>query len=117
MTIVIRDKVLYVRAGGSWARVPAPANEAAADPLAGFDITRYVTDVRVEEGVMVGGEPMNRITGVIDTSAALNGILGPSVAQAPPISATRPTSLETFAPSSTSRRRRTCRCARWSTCR
>ena len=25
---------------------------------------------------MVGREPMNRITGVIDTSAALNGILG-----------------------------------------
>jgi hypothetical protein len=76
MTIVIRNNVLYVKAGGSWARVPTPANEAAADPLAGFDITRYVTDVRVEEGVVVGGEPMDRITGVIDTSAALNGILG-----------------------------------------
>jgi hypothetical protein len=76
MTIVIRDNVLYVKAGGSWSRVPAPANQAAVDPLAGFDITRYVTDVRVEEGVTVGGEPTDRITGVIDTSAALNGILG-----------------------------------------
>jgi hypothetical protein len=76
MTIVIHDNVLYVKAGGSWSRAPAPANQAAADPLAGFDITRYVTDVRVEEGVTVGGEPMDRITGVIDTSAALKGILG-----------------------------------------
>jgi two-component system, OmpR family, phosphate regulon response regulator PhoB len=76
MTIVIRHDVLYVKAGGSWSRVPAPANQAAADPLAGFDITRYVTDVRVEEGVIVGGEPMDRIAGVIDTSAALSGILG-----------------------------------------
>jgi hypothetical protein len=76
MTIVIRHNVLYVKAGGSWSRVPAPANQAAADPLAGFDITKYVTDVRAEDGVMVGGEPTDRITGVIDTSAALNGILG-----------------------------------------
>ena len=56
--------------------MPAPVNEAAAEPLAGFNITKYVTDVRVEEGVTVGDEPMDRITGVIDTSAALNGILG-----------------------------------------
>ena len=76
MTIVIRHNVLYVKAGGSWSRVPAPANQAAADPLAGFDITRYVADVRVEAGVIVGGEPMDRIAGVIDTSAALSGILG-----------------------------------------
>jgi hypothetical protein len=76
MTIVIRHNVLYVKAGGSWSRVPAPANQAAADPLAGFDITKYVTDVRVEDRVMVGGEPTDRITGMIDTSAALNGILG-----------------------------------------
>ena len=76
MTIVLRHNTLYVKAGGSWSRVPAPADQASADPLAGFDLTRYVTDVRVEEGVMVESEPMDRITGVIDTSAALNGILG-----------------------------------------
>lgn len=76
VTIVIRHNVLYVKAAGSWSRVPAPADQAAADPLAGFDITRYVTDVRVEEAASVGGEPMDRITGVIDTAAALSGILG-----------------------------------------
>ena len=76
MTIVIRHNALYVKAGGSWSRVPVPANQAAADPLAGFDITKYVTHVRVEDGVTVGGEPMDRITGLIDTSAALNGLLG-----------------------------------------
>ena len=76
MTIVLRHNTLYVKAGGSWSRVPAPADQASADPLAGFDLTRYVTDVRVEEGVMVEGEPMDRITGVIDTSGALNGLFG-----------------------------------------
>jgi hypothetical protein len=76
MTIVVRHNVLYVKAGGSWSRLPAPADQSAADPLAGFDITQYVSDVRVEEGVQVGGEPMDRITGVIDTAANLNGILG-----------------------------------------
>ena len=65
-----------MKAGGSWSRVPAQADQSAADPLAGFDTTQYVTDVRVEEDVEVGGEPMDRITGVIDTAAALNGILG-----------------------------------------
>lgn len=76
MTIVIRHNMLYVKAGGSWSRVPAPANQASADPLAGLDLTRYVTDVRVEEGVEVEGEPMDRVTGVIDTAGALNGVLG-----------------------------------------
>jgi hypothetical protein len=76
MTLVIRHNVLYVKAGGSWSRVPAPADQAAADPMAGFDITKYVTDVRVEEGQLVEGEPMDRITGVIDTSGALNGLFG-----------------------------------------
>lgn len=76
MTIVIRHNVLYVKAGGSWSRVPAPADQSAADPLAGFDITQYVTDVHVEGGVDIAGEPMDRITGVIDTSDALSGILG-----------------------------------------
>jgi hypothetical protein len=50
--------------------------QAAADPPAGFDLARYVTDVRVDEGIVVGGETMDRITGVIDTSAALRGLLG-----------------------------------------
>lgn len=76
VTVVARHDTLYVKAGGSWTRIPAPANRASADPLAGFDLTRYVTDVRVDEGVLVEGEPMDRITGVIDTSAAVSGLLG-----------------------------------------
>ncbi len=74
MTIVVHGDTLWVKAGGQWTRVPAPASQA--DPLAGFDLTRYVTDVGVDEGAMVGGEPMDKITGVIDTSAALSGLLG-----------------------------------------
>jgi hypothetical protein len=76
MTVVIRRNVLYVKAGGTWSRVPAPAGQTGADPMAGFDLTRYVTDVRVEEGVVLEGEPMDRITGVIDTSSAIDGLLG-----------------------------------------
>jgi hypothetical protein len=75
MTVVTRGEAVYVKAGGRWARVPA-AGQTSADPLAGFDITRYVAEVRVEEGVLVEGEPMDRITGVIDTSAALDGLFG-----------------------------------------
>ena len=58
MTIVIRHNVLYMKAGGSWSRLPAPADQSAADPLAGLDITQYVSDVRVEEGAEIAGEPM-----------------------------------------------------------
>jgi hypothetical protein len=76
MTVVVHGDTLWVKAGGQWARVPAPGGQASADPLAGFDLTRYVTDVRVDEGVTIDGEPMDRITGVIDTSAALGGIFG-----------------------------------------
>ena len=47
-----------MKAGGSWSRLPAPADQSAADPLAGLDITQYVSDVRVEEGVEIAGEPM-----------------------------------------------------------
>ena len=74
MTIVTHGDMLWVKAGGQWTRVPAPGGQA--DPLAGFDLTSYVKDVRVDEGVMVDGEPTDRITGVIDTSAALGGLLG-----------------------------------------
>jgi hypothetical protein len=75
MTVVVRRNALYVKAGGRWSRAPVPTGQAAANPLSGFDLTRYVTDVRVDNGVVVGGEPMDKITGVIDTKAALNGLM------------------------------------------
>ena len=75
MTMVVRRNALYVKAGGRWSRLPVPTGQAAADPLSGFDLTRYVTDVRVDNGVLVEGEPMDKITGVIDTKAALNGLM------------------------------------------
>lgn len=76
VTIVTRRNVLYVKTGGRWARLPTPSGQASADPLAGFDLTRYVTDVSVDDGVVLDGEPMDRISGVIDTSAALEGLIG-----------------------------------------
>lgn len=89
MTVVTHRDVLWVKAGGRWARLPVPAGQPAADPLAGFDLTRYVTDVRVDEGKAVDGEPMDKITGIIDTSAALSGVFatlggtgGPDLANA-----------------------------------
>ena len=75
MTMVIRRNALYVKAGGHWSRASLPTGQAAADPLAGFDLTRYVTDVRVENGVMIEGEPMDKITGVVDTAGALKGLV------------------------------------------
>jgi hypothetical protein len=40
MTVVTRHGVIYVKAAGRWTRVPVPAGQSAADPLAGFDLTR-----------------------------------------------------------------------------
>ena len=74
MTVVVHGGLMYVKAGGRWASVPVAADQAAT-PLAGFDLTRYVKDVRVEEGLTVNGEPVDKITGVIDTAAAVEGLL------------------------------------------
>jgi hypothetical protein len=73
ISVATRNGHAYVRAGGRWTSVPVPAG-ASSGALAGFDLAAYVAQVRVEEGVMVGGQLMSRITGTIDTAEALKGM-------------------------------------------
>lgn len=76
-TMVSRKGAVSMNAGGGW--VPVPADAAAAQQnaaLGGFDFTPYIKDVDVEQGKLVGGEPMTKITGVIDTEGLVDGVLG-----------------------------------------
>jgi hypothetical protein len=74
VSVAIRNGHAFVRAGGRWTSAPVPADTASSAALAGFNLASYVTQVRVEEGVMVGGQLMSRITGTIDTGEALKGM-------------------------------------------
>jgi hypothetical protein len=79
-TMVSRKGALSMNAGGGW--VPVPADAAAAQQnaaLGGFDFMPYIKDVDVEEGKLVAGEPMTKITGVIDTEGLVDGVLGPQL--------------------------------------
>ena len=72
VTMAMHGGHMYVKAGSTqWTEMPLPAYAQSPGVFAGFDITRYVTDVRVEEGLVVGGEPMSRVTGVVDGSSAV----------------------------------------------
>ena len=55
-------------------RTVAPAGQATG--LEQFDFTPYVKDVEVEDGEQVAGEPAVKLTGVLDTSAMVEGMLG-----------------------------------------
>jgi hypothetical protein len=75
ISMATRHGHAYVKARGKWAEVPLPAGYQDPSAFAGFDLAAYVTDVRVEAGLVVEGEPMSRVTGTIDTSAAVKGLL------------------------------------------
>jgi hypothetical protein len=67
-------KRAYIRGGGlGWQAVPRPAGPTTAgggDHLGSAalrELARYVTDVRVTEGELLGGEPTARISGTVDT--------------------------------------------------
>jgi len=72
LAMAMRGGHMYVKAGSAqWTEVPIPDYARDASVFAGFDVTKYVTDVRVAEGLMIDGEPMSRITGVVDGSSAV----------------------------------------------
>lgn len=77
-TMVARDGTLRMNMGQGWIAVPVPegAAEAGQSPVSGFDLAPYITDVRVEEGQLIAGEPASKITGVIDTGRLVDGALG-----------------------------------------
>jgi hypothetical protein len=76
-TMVSRKGALSMNAGGGWVPVPADAATAQQNAaLGGFDFLPFIKDVDVEEGKLVGGEPMTKITGIINTEGLVDGVLG-----------------------------------------
>jgi hypothetical protein len=75
MSVVTRGEVVWTKMGDSgWVRSTAPAGPATG--LEQFDFTPYVKDVDVEEGQQIAGEPAVKLSGVLDTSAMVEGMLG-----------------------------------------
>jgi hypothetical protein len=74
VTVVTRGQKSWVKAGGPWQRLPVPPGQATG--IEQFDFTPYVKDVSVEDGAEAGGEPAVKITGVLDTSGLVQGVLG-----------------------------------------
>jgi hypothetical protein len=54
--------------------VPLP-NTTAENPIQLVDLSQYVKDVDVEHGKLIDGEPMTKLTGVIDTAGLAQGVL------------------------------------------
>ena len=75
LSVVTRGEDVWTKMGDSaWVRSVAPAGQATG--LEQFDFTPYVTDVDVEEGQQIAGEPAVKLTGVLDTNAMVEGMLG-----------------------------------------
>jgi hypothetical protein len=64
-----------VEVDGRRTDLPASAGGAAqSSPLAAFDITRYVKDVKVEGGQVLDGRPVTKIVGILDTASLIAGM-------------------------------------------
>ncbi|MGH3043149.1 MAG: LolA family protein [Gaiellaceae bacterium] len=75
LSVVSRGDVVWTKmADGAWVRSVAPAGQATG--LEQFDFTPFVKDVEVEDGQEIAGEPAVKLTGVLDTSAMVEGMLG-----------------------------------------
>ena len=77
---VSRKGAVYVNLNGTWQKIPGGMGETQAEQLeqqlAGFDFTKYVTEVAVEEGTTFLGEPVTKIEGTIDTKGLIGGLFG-----------------------------------------
>jgi hypothetical protein len=75
LSVVTHGDVVWTKmADGAWARSVAPTGQATG--LEQFDFTPYVKDVEVDDGQQVAGEPAVKLTGVLDTRAMVEGMLG-----------------------------------------
>jgi hypothetical protein len=61
--------------GSPIASVPAPPAQDQ-NPLAVAEFSQYVKDVNVEHGKLIGGQPMAKISGTLDTAGLAKGLLG-----------------------------------------
>ncbi|MGH3023164.1 MAG: hypothetical protein ACRDNI_05865 [Gaiellaceae bacterium] len=74
MSVVVRGQNAWMKAGGRWQQTTVPPQSATG--IEQFDFTPYVKDVDVDDGHQVGGEPAVKVTGVLDTTALVNGLFG-----------------------------------------
>ena len=72
VTVVIRGQKAWVQAGRGWQRLTIPPGQPTG--IEQFDFTRYVKDVKVEEGATAGGEPAVKVTGIFDTAGLVQGV-------------------------------------------
>lgn len=72
LSVVVRGRTAWVKAGGSWERTELPPQSAVG--VEQFDFTPYVKDVDVDDGHQVAGEPAVKLTGVLDTAGLVNGL-------------------------------------------
>lgn len=74
LVVVKRSGRVSMSVDGSVSDAALP--ESADNPLQVVEFTDYVKDVRVEHGKLIDGEPMAKVSGVIDTAGLLHGALG-----------------------------------------
>lgn len=73
-TMVVRGDEAWMKLDGAWQPVPVPPTQATG--IQHFDFAGYVKDVDLDEDAEVDGKPAVKITGVIDTAALSDGLLG-----------------------------------------
>jgi hypothetical protein len=73
-TMVFRGDEAWMKLDGGWQPVPVPPTQATG--IEQFDFAEYVKDVDLDEDAEVDGKTAVKITGVIDTAALFDGLLG-----------------------------------------
>jgi hypothetical protein len=73
-TMVLRGDEAWMKLDGGWQPVPIPPTQATG--IEQFDFAEYVKDVDLDEDAEVDGKAAVKITGVIDTAALFDGLLG-----------------------------------------
>jgi outer membrane lipoprotein-sorting protein len=73
-TVVVRGDEAWMKLDGGWQPLPVPAAQATG--IEQFDLAPYVKDVELDDAAEVKGEPAVKITGVLDTAALFDGLLG-----------------------------------------
>jgi hypothetical protein len=71
LVFVQRDGRITISVDGE--RLPSmPAPDTDLSAIQALDIGQYVTDVSVEHGKLIDGEPMTKLSGVIDTASLVD---------------------------------------------
>jgi len=64
----------WMEMNGKRTDFPASAGTTQSNTLGALDFTRYVKDVKVQGGQVLGGKPVTKIVGILDTTSLLQGI-------------------------------------------